>query len=69
MLDRADPDWRPVYLFPVLLNVLMLVGYCGFIKSEPILYSIRVGDTQQALELIDKVYDKSESRLDVLTRL
>ena len=56
-LDRADMNWRFVYAFPIFLNILMLLGFHLFIKTDPILYSIRIGDDTSALKLISKVYD------------
>ena len=60
--NREDQAWRFVYIFPVILNVLMLLGYFIFIRAEPILHALKIGDDEQALSLIDKVYDSAEDR-------
>ena len=68
-LDKADIFWRFIYIFPVFLNILMLLGYFCYIKSDSILHSIRKGDDEQALALIEKVYDSSENPHDILAKL
>lgn len=55
-LDRRELFWHFIYLFPVFVNCLMLIGYFCLIKADPIMYSIRIGDNDSALLLIDKVY-------------
>jgi hypothetical protein len=40
----------------------MLLGYFTFIRAEPILHALKIGDDEQALSLIDKVYDSAEDR-------
>ena len=44
--NREDQAWRFVYIFPVILNVLMLLGYFTLIRAEPILHALKLGDDE-----------------------
>lgn len=47
----------------------MLLSFQIFIKSEPIMFSLRSNNEEEALVLIDKVYDQSEDRQVILEKL
>lgn len=65
-MENDDVFWRVIYVFPAIIHFMMLVGFYTLIKTEPIIHSIRTGDDVSALALIDKVYDRSEDRDQIL---
>lgn len=67
--DKADLFWRFIYIFPVVINAWMLFSFFTFVKTDSILFCLRNGDEEQALQLIDKVYHADEDRNDILEQL
>ena len=47
----------------------MVVLFVGFIKHEPIMYTISKGDYQSSLSLIEKIYHKNEDRTKIIENL
>jgi len=60
--NEQDNFWRVIYIFPTLINCLMLLSFYFFIDSEPIMFSISQNNDVEALKLIDRIYDKDEDR-------
>ena len=58
-----------MYLFPMIINSIMLLNFVLFIKREPIMFSVSRDEDEEALKLIDRVYDKSEDRQIILEKL
>ena len=48
------------------MNLIMLISFFVFIKEDSIMHNIRINKDKKALNLIDKVYDKSEDRNIIL---
>jgi MFS family permease len=51
-----DNNWRIIYGFPYVCEVLTILMFMTCFKEDSITYSISVGDTESALRLISKVY-------------
>lgn len=64
-----DFFWRFIFVFPVFINVLMVVLFVRCIKHEPIMYSLSKNDFQSSLSLIEKIYHKSEDRTKIIENL
>lgn len=62
----ADVFWRFIYFFPIMMNVIMLSVFAVFIKTDSIMFNLSVKDEEEALKLIDRVYHKSEDRMEIL---
>ena len=56
--DINDHFWRIMYGFPILINLLMLSIFMIFIKDDPIMYSLSIGNEEKAINLIAKIYDE-----------
>ena len=67
--DKNDEFWRFCYLFPMFINLFMLSSFALFIKEDSIMYNLSLDRDDEALALIDKIYQKSESRKDILQNL
>ena len=67
--DQDDEFWRALYLMPVAINILMLSCFVLFINEDPIMFNIGEGRDAQAMVLINKIYDISENRLEILENL
>ena len=68
-IDIDDTFWRILYIVPCFLNIWMLFSMFAFIKDDSIMFNLSQDDEQGALRLIDKVYDKSENRDEILKTL
>jgi len=66
LADVEDNFWRFIYIFPMMINIFMLVSFLYFIRCEPIMFSLSHGDEDHAFELIDKVYCDSEDKQQIL---
>ena len=51
-----------MYLFPVLINLLMLTSFMINIKTDSIMFLLSKGKDEEAKILIDKVYHPDENR-------
>jgi MFS family permease len=49
---KNDTFWRWLYLFPSLLNLVMVIVFILFIKEDSIIYNLSKGQDKQALNLI-----------------
>jgi hypothetical protein len=38
-----DEFWRVIYLYPIVINSLMVISFILFINQEPIMYCVREG--------------------------
>ena len=65
-LNNADENWRIIYFFPVFVNLIGLIGYFCIIRVDPIMFSIRKGNDEEALKLIKKVYSTEEDPNEIL---
>ena len=65
--NKKDEFWRVIYIFPMIINFIMLVSFTIFIRGDPIMFSISENRDEEALELIEKVYDSSENSYEILT--
>ena len=61
-----DQFWRILYIVPCFLNIWMLFSMFTFIKDDSIMFNLSKDDDESALRLIDKIYDKSEDRNEIL---
>ena len=60
--DHKDNFWRMILLFPIIINILMLLNFVVNIGAEPIMYALSIDDDEEAMKLIDKVYHESVDR-------
>ena len=67
--NKDDNFWRLMYLFPMMINCIMILNFMLFIKTDPIMFNISHDRDDEALELIDRVYDKTEDRHVILDKL
>lgn len=68
--DKQDNFWRFILFVPALINVIMLAVFFSSIKTDSIMFNVGNQNDEQALQLIDRVYDtKNEDRDEVLTSL
>lgn len=58
--DKEDNYWRLINFVPVISCVVMLFNFCVFIKTEPIMFSIRNNNLEDAKVMIKKIYHPSE---------
>ena len=58
-----------MYLIPVGINLIMLFNFSVFIKKDSIMFNLSQDNDNEALYLIDKIYDKSEDRQFILSAL
>ena len=64
---KNDSFWRWLYLFPSLLNLVMIIVFILFIKEDSIIYNLSTGQEKQALYLINRIYDSfNEKPNDIL---
>jgi len=59
-----DETWRLTYAFPILVVLVLVVLLLSKYKYEPIDYSIKIGDTKNAKNLVKMLYAPSEPNLD-----
>jgi len=38
--NKEDEFWRVIYIFPMVINCLMLVGFSLFIRCDPIMFCV-----------------------------
>jgi len=52
----ADEMWRVLYGFPAGINLVILVSFFMFIRSDSIMYNLSIEKPEEAMKLIKKVY-------------
>jgi len=67
--DVANQFWRFIYLFPLLVNLLMLLSFKKFFDLEPIMYSVSLENDNEALSMIEKVYGEGQDPNAILNDL
>lgn len=55
-----DGWWRLTYGFPIVLAVIQVTFMLTIFRNEPIDYSIRAGNDEAALNMLEKLYDAVE---------
>ena len=63
-----DKFWRVLLVFPVVINVLMLLMFLIFIRKDSIMHNLSITNINQAdaMILIDKIYNTCEDRDEIL---
>ena len=67
--DVANEFWRFMLAFPIFMNLIMLTVFFVSIRTDSIMFNLSKKDSESALYLIDRVYDKGESRDTILENL
>jgi len=70
--DVKDEFWRFILFVPVIVNCIMLTVFFLFIRTDSIMFNLSKKDDEhdgEALKLIERVYDSSEDRQEILTVL
>lgn len=67
--QKEDGNWRILYGFPYVCQILTVVLLLVYFKEDSIGFSISNGNTKDALSLIKKVYHKDEDPQAVLNDL
>ena len=70
--DVKDEFWRFILFVPVIVNCIMLTVFFLFIRTNSIMFNLSKKDEEhdgEALKLIDRVYDSSEDRQEILAVL
>lgn len=68
--DKDDHFWRFILFVPIILNLIMLLVFFCAIKTDSIMFNLSHHNDEQALQLIDRVYDtKTQNRDDILASL
>ena len=55
-----------MYIFPVFINIFMLASFWNFIGEDSVMYYLSQNAEENALKLIEKVYHKSENKIEIL---
>lgn len=65
----ADTFWHFIYIFPLLLNCIILFNFCFFIKADSIMFNLSNDNEEEAMVMIERIYHASEDREDILAKL
>jgi hypothetical protein len=60
---QDDQVWRVVYGFPMVLITIQLIVFLTVFKWEPIDFSIAAGKDENALKMIELLYEPKDTTL------
>lgn len=66
---KADTNWRVIYGFPYVCQALTILMFLTCWREDSIAFTIGMGDDENALKLIEKIYASNEDPDEILEDL